>query len=58
MREHRCIQSFDEDLRETDFFEDLGVDRRIILGWTFSQLAGWSMDLIDVAQDKDRWQDL
>jgi len=58
VREGRCIQSFAGDLRKTDFFDDLGVDRRIILGWFFNHLAGWSMDRIGVAQDKDRSQAL
>ena len=58
MREGRCIQSFAGDLRKTDFFDDLGVDRRIILGWFFNHLAGWSTDWIDVAQDKDGSQAL
>jgi len=56
VRESKCIRRFVGDLRKTDFFEGLGVDRRIILGWIFNHLAGWSMDWIDVAQDKDRWQ--
>ena len=58
MREDKCIQSFVGDLRKKYLFEDLGVDRRIILGWIFNHLAGWSMDWIDVAQDEDRWQAL
>lgn len=58
MREDRCIKSFDGDLRKTDFFEDLDIGRSIILGWTFNQLAGWSMNWTDVAQDKNWWQPL
>jgi hypothetical protein len=41
-------------LRERDHLEDLGVDGRIILKWTFKQQdvgMGW----IDLAQDLDRW---
>jgi hypothetical protein len=37
--------------------EDPGVDGRIILKWTFERLDG-GMDRINLAQDRDRWQDL
>ena len=37
--------------------EDPGVDGRIILRWIFRKWDG-SMDWIDVAQDRDRWQAL
>jgi hypothetical protein len=35
-------------------FEDLGVDRRIILKWFFKKCNGVGMELIDVAQYRDR----
>jgi hypothetical protein len=58
VRKHRCIQSFVGDPRKKNFFENLGLDRRITLGWIFNHLAGWSMDWIDVVQEKDRLQAL
>jgi hypothetical protein len=33
--------------------EDLGIDEGIVLKWIFKQWGG-GMDLIDVAQDRDR----
>jgi hypothetical protein len=33
--------------------EDLGVRERIILKWIFKK---WSMDWMDLAYDRDRWQ--
>jgi hypothetical protein len=42
-----------QDLRERAHLEDLGIDGRIILKWTFKN---WneSINLIDLAQDRDR----
>jgi hypothetical protein len=34
--------------------EDLGVDGRIILKWTFKKWDG-GLDWIDMAQNRDRW---
>jgi len=42
------------DLRERDCLEDLGIDERIILKWSFKKWAG-DRDEIDLAQDRDRW---
>ena len=44
-------------LRETDQWEDLGVDRTIILIWIIRK---WNrgIDWIDLAQDRERWRDL
>ena len=44
-------------LRETDQWEDLGVDRTIILMWIIRK---WNrgIDWIDLAQDRERWRDL
>jgi hypothetical protein len=41
-------------LRERDHSEDLGLDGRIIIKWTFRKW-GREMDWIDLAQDRDRW---
>jgi hypothetical protein len=42
-------------LRERDFFEDPGVDGRIILRWIFRKWEG-GIDWIDLDQNRDRWQ--
>jgi len=34
-----------------------GVDGKIILRWIFRKWD-WSMDWIELAQDRDRWSDL
>ena len=39
---------------ERDHLEGPGVDGRIILGWIFRKWD-WSMDWVDLAQDRDRW---
>jgi hypothetical protein len=41
-------------LRARDHLEVLGVDGRIILKWIFKKWGG-GIDLIDPAQDRDRW---
>jgi hypothetical protein len=38
-------------LRERDLFEDVGVDKRILLKWILKNSVG-SMNYIDLAQDK------
>ena len=43
-------------MREGDPLRDPGVDGGIILKSTFEQWEG-GMDLIDMAQDGDRWRD-
>jgi hypothetical protein len=45
------------DLGEGDHLGDPGVDRRIILKWTFKKWDG-GMDWIELAQDRGRWRAL
>jgi hypothetical protein len=48
-----------ENLAERDHSEDAGVDRRIIIGWTFRKWdRGAYTGLIDMAQDRDGWQNV
>ena len=42
-------------LRERDYWEDPGVDGRIILRYIFRKSEGWGgMDWLDLAEDRDR----
>jgi hypothetical protein len=53
-----CIHDFGwGHLREDDHLGGPGIDRRIILKWTFNKWDG-SMDWIELAQDRDRWRSL
>jgi hypothetical protein len=42
---------------EADNLKDLVVDRMIILK-SFFKKENWDVDVIDLAQDRDRWQAL
>ena len=55
MGEERSIQCFGG---ERDHLENPGVDGRIILRWIFGKCNGWSMDWIELAQDRDSWRGL
>jgi hypothetical protein len=46
-----------ENLRERHHMEDPGVDGRLILRWILRKWDG-DMDLIDLAQNRERWQAL
>jgi hypothetical protein len=43
------------DVRERGHLEDLGIDGRIILNWTFKKWDG-GINWLDLAQDRDRCQ--
>ena len=45
-------------MRERDYFEDPGVDGRIIIRWIFGKLGMGGLDWIELAQDRDRWRAL
>jgi hypothetical protein len=45
-------------LKEIDHFENLGVDVWIILKGIFKKWDSGGFDLIDLAQDKERWRTL
>ena len=47
-------------LRERDHLGDPGLDGRIILRWIFRKwdVGVYVVDCIDLAQDRDRWQEL
>jgi hypothetical protein len=44
-------------VEEREFHEDLGLDMRIILKWTFRK-ENWPLDWINLAQDQERWRDI
>ena len=44
------------DLREKNYLEDQGIDRRIILRVIFRKWHGKVMDWFDLAQDRGRWR--
>ena len=39
-------------VKEREYFEDLVIDRRIILKWIIGNVVDWA----DLAQDSDRWR--
>lgn len=39
-------------MKEREYFEDLVIDRRIILKWIIGNVVDWA----DLAQDSDRWR--
>ena len=56
MGERRCVyRVLVGKLEGKDHLGDPGVDGRIILNWMFRK---WSMDWIELAQDRDRWRHL
>jgi hypothetical protein len=42
-------------LREGDYLEEAGVDRKIILKWISEKWNGGT-DCLSLAQDRDRWK--
>jgi hypothetical protein len=42
-------------LRKRDHLEDSGVDGRVILKWIFKMWDEGGMDLIALAQNRDKW---
>jgi hypothetical protein len=41
-RQERCVQGFGGKAREREHFEDLGVDRRLILKWLLREWDEWT----------------
>jgi hypothetical protein len=41
---------------EIYYLEDLGVDGRIVLKWTFRNIGWGGTDYIAAAQGRDRWR--
>jgi hypothetical protein len=55
----RCLQFWQGNLREKDHLEDQGRDWRTVLKLTLqNMMGGKSMNWIDLAQDRIRWQAL
>jgi hypothetical protein len=58
-RRGELYTGFGGNLREREQLEDVGIDDgRIILRWIFRKWNGGCMDLIELAQDRDRWRAL
>jgi len=53
--ERGCIVSWWGKRGEGDHWEDLGVDRWIILGWISRRLNVGFMDWIGLTQDRGMW---
>jgi hypothetical protein len=56
-RREACIGFWCGNLGERDYWEDPGVDGRIILEWIFRkwEVGCGGVDWIGLAQDRDRW---
>jgi hypothetical protein len=53
-----CLQKgVQQDLTEGDHLKDPGIDGSIILNWILEKWDG-DTDLMNVAEDRDRWRSL
>jgi len=53
--QERCTPDIGGEFRRTiDHFENQGVDRGIVLTWTYKKSDGVNIDWIDLTQDRDR----
>jgi len=42
-------------MKERGYLEDLGIDERIILKWTFKK-KHWGAEWADMVQDRNKWR--
>jgi hypothetical protein len=47
-----------ENLKVKDYWDDIGVARRIMLEWLLRKQGRTGLDWMHVAQDRDHWQAL
>ena len=58
--QERCTQDFGGEFgRKRNHLENQGVDRRILLTWTFKKCDwGRDIDWMNLTQDRDKWRTL
>jgi hypothetical protein len=55
-RREKCTRFWWESQKERDHLEDQGVDGRMGSEWILMEIGWGSVDWIQLAQDRDRWQ--